>query len=78
MPLIFQFVFDVAGLIDSVMISLEQRDVTAAKQIGQKLLRIGFQIFKVLKTIQNFSVFHSASATSHWMLLLGGVDGVAD
>ena len=45
----FQFVFDVAGLIDSVMISLEQRDVTAAKQIGQKLLRIGFQIFKVCR-----------------------------
>lgn len=46
--LILQYVFDITGLKDKIMVSLEQHDINASRQqLGIKLNTIGFQIMKV-------------------------------
>ncbi|XP_052234356.1 calpain-5-like isoform X2 [Dreissena polymorpha] len=43
-----QYVFDITGIKDKIMVSLEQHDIsTSRQQLGIKLNEIGFQIMKV-------------------------------
>ncbi|XP_060064999.1 calpain-5-like [Ylistrum balloti] len=42
-----QYAFDVAGMSDNVMFSLEQQDIVHGQEFGRKLNKIGFQIMKV-------------------------------
>ncbi len=44
---VFQYVFDINGLVDTLLISLEQDDVGANRQAGQCHLTIGFHVLQV-------------------------------
>lgn len=49
--MLLQFVFDINGQTDRVMVSLEQHDIKPGRQeLGIQLNTIGFQIMKVLYT----------------------------
>ena len=43
----FQYVFDVPGMQDTLLISMEQDDAAISKEIGSDHRQIGFHIMKV-------------------------------
>ncbi len=43
----FQYSFDITALTDTVLVCLDQEDVSAGKQTGAKHLEIGFSIWQV-------------------------------
>ena len=42
-----QYVFDVPGILDTLLVSLEQDDAAVNKDVGQDHRQIGFHIMKV-------------------------------